>query len=159
MRAITIVGTLILMQAARTTAAQWRVGLDLTSSYYRGSAVDTSGNPHARPGNALMATLHLDRSIAKVRAALRVSYGKPGFSLTGKGLTITDRTYGQLFEAAGSVGFQVGGIGPSGAVRLYIGPSLHLWKAADEMRTRVGGLVATTYEWPVSNRFTGAVRI
>ncbi|MGH8623362.1 MAG: hypothetical protein ACRET3_14605 [Burkholderiales bacterium] len=135
------------------------MGLELTSSYFRGSAVDTSGNPHARPGNTLLATLRLDRRMENVRAALRFSYGRPGVSLTGEGLTITDGTSARLFEVTGTVGFRVGGLGPSGAVEVDIGPTLHSWKVSSDVRTRVGGLVAGTYEWPVSTRFTGAVRI
>lgn len=151
---------LLIVGLSRGAAAQWRVGLEVVNTYYRGSAVDTSGNPHARPGNAAMAALQLDRQFGNVRGAFRFAYGKPGFSVTGEGVTISDRTQGQVVEAAGTVGFRVGGIGPSGAVRLDLGPSLHLWKVGDnQQRSRLGGLAATTYEWSVSQRFTGAVRL
>ena len=160
MRIVGFVSVLVIAGiSSRPAAGQWRIGLELMNTYYRGSAVDTSGNPHVRPGNALMPTLHLDTRINSVRVALRMSYGKPGLSLTGQGVTITDRTSDQLFEATGTVGFRVGGIGPSGAIVVDIGPTLHLWKATPETRTRLGGLVAGTYEWPVSERFTGAIRI
>src|SRR5262245_63647029 len=150
---------LAMMGVARAAASQWRIGLELMNTYYSGSAVDTSGNPHARPGNGLMPTLHLDTRIAGARVTLRMSYGKPGLSLTGQGVTITDRTSDKLFEWTGAVGFRVGGIGPSGAIVVDVGPTLHLWKATPETRTRVGGLVAGSYEWPVSERFSGAIRI
>ena len=55
--------------------------------------------------------------------------------------------------------FQVAGIGSSGAVRLELGPSLHLWKSEDEMRSRAGAVVAAAYEWPVVGRLTGAIRL
>ena len=160
MRSVAFVSVLLIAGISSSPAAgQWRLGLELMNSYYRGSAVDTSGNPHVRPGNALMPTLHLDTRINSVRVALRMSYGNPGLSLTGQGVTITDRSSDELFEATGTVGFHVGGIGPSGAVVVDVGPSLHVWKATPETRTRVGGLVAGTYEWPVTERFTGAIRI
>ena len=160
MRSVAFVAVLMVAGVcSRPAAAQWRLGLELLSSYYGGSAVYTSGNPHARPGNAVMPTLHLDTRLSSVRVALRMSYGKPGVSVTGQGVTITDRTSDKLFEATGTVGFRVGGIGPSGAVVVDAGPTLHLWKATPETRTRVGGLVAGTYEWPVSARFTGAIRL
>ena len=160
MRSVAFVSVLLIAAiSSRPAAGQWRIGLELMSSYYRGTAVDTSGNPHARPGNAVMPTLHLDTRMSSVRVALRMSYSKPGVSLTGQGVTITDRSSDKLFEATGTVGFRVGGIGPSGAMVVDIGPTLHLWKAVPETRTRVGGLVAGTYEWPVGERFTGAIRI
>ena len=145
--------------SARPAAAQWHIGLELMNSYYRGSAVDTSGNPHARPGNALMYTLHLDTRLSGTRLALRLGYGKPGLSLSGEGITITNRTTDKLFEAIGTVGFRAGGIGSSGAIVVDVGPTLHVWKSTPETRTRLGGLVAGSYEWPVSERFSGAVRI
>jgi len=160
MRVIAFVSVLVMVGVgSRSAASQWRIGLELVNSYYGGSAVDTSGNPHARPGNALMPTLQLDTQVKSALVAVRFSYGKPGLSLTGEGLTITDRSNDHLFEAMGTVGFRVGGIGSSGAIRLDVGPALHLWKVADETRTRLGGLVAGAYEWPVSQRFTGAVRL
>jgi len=160
MRSVAFVSVLVIAGiGTRPAAGQWRLGLELMNTYYGGSAVDTSGNPHARPGNALMPTLHLDTRISSVRVALRTSYGKPGLSVMGQGITITDRTSDKLFEATGTVGFRVGGIGPSGAIVVDVGPTLHVWKATPETRTRLGGLVAGTYEWPVSERFTGAVRL
>ena len=157
MRTIAFLSILACMNSG-PAAAQWRIGLELMNTYYRGSAVDTSGNPHARPGNALMPTLHLETRVNDVRVALRVSYGKPGLSLTGQGVTITDRTSDKLYEAIGTVGFRAGGIGPSGAIVIDVGPTLHVWKATPETRTRIGALGAASYEWPVSERFTGAVR-
>jgi hypothetical protein len=94
-----------------------------------------------------------------MRAAFRLSYGKPGFSLTGEGLTITDKNAGELIEAAALLSFRVEGIGPSGAIRAELGPALHLWKVGDEIRARVGALAATAYEWPVAGKFSAAVRL
>jgi len=84
MRIVGCVSVLVIAGiSSHPAAGQWRIGLELMNTYYRGSAVDTSGNPHVRPGNALMPTLHLDTRINSVRVALRMSYGKPGLSLTG----------------------------------------------------------------------------
>ena len=155
---LVVMGSLVMTCIAVPLAGQWHIGLELMNTYYRGTAVDTSGNPHARPGNAAMPTLHLDTRVQSVRVALRMSYGKPGLSLTGQGVTITDRSSDELFEWTGTAGFRVAGVGPSGAIVVDLGPTLHVWKSTPETRTRVGGLVAGTYEWPVSNRFSGAVR-
>jgi len=40
-----------------------------------------------------------------------------------------------------------------------LGPALHLWDFSGEYRTRLGGIGAAVYEWPVSSRFTGSVRL
>jgi len=154
-------GALLVFVAVATTpvAAQWRIGMELMNSYYRGSAVDTSGNPHARPGDALTAGLRIEHDMKRLRAAVRLSYGKPGFSITGQGVTINDKTANKLIEVAALLGFRVGGIGPSGAIRAELGPALHLWKVGDESRSRVGAQVATSYEWAVGGRFTGALRL
>ncbi len=145
--------------AATPALAQWRIGTELMNSYYHGTAVDTSGNPHARPGDGLAAAFRIERSIKSLGAAVRLSYGKPGFSITGQGVTINDKTMNKLIEAAALLGFRVGGIGPSGAIRAELGPALHLWKVGDETRSRVGAVVGATYEWPVAGRLAGAVRV
>jgi len=105
-----------------------------------------------------MVGVRFERSVGHARVGLRLSYGKPGLSLTGKGLTITDRTAGQLIEAAAPLNFRVGGIGPSGAVRAELGPTLHLWKVGDEIRSRVGASGGLAYEWSVTGRFLGLIR-
>jgi hypothetical protein len=74
-------------------------------------------------------------------------------------VSITDKTTGRLVEAASLLSTQVGGIGSSGAIRAELGPALHLWDFDGEVRTRVGVVGAAAYEWPVSSRFTGAVRL
>ncbi len=156
------VWTAALTIIANTTAgrvdAQWYVGLGLTATHYRGAARDTSGNPNARPGDATMVGVRFERSVGHARVGLHLSYGKPGFSLTGHGLTITDRTAGQLFEAAAPLNFRVGGIGPSGAVRAEVGPTLLLWKVGDEIRSRVGASGGVAYEWSVTGRLLGVIR-
>ena len=58
MRIVAFVCVLLVAGITRPMAGQSRIGVELMNSYYRGTAVDTSGNPHARPGSALMYTLH-----------------------------------------------------------------------------------------------------
>lgn|SRR5574341_250229 len=157
--ALVVVLVTLAEATAHRAVAQWRIGLELTTSHYGGTARDTSGDPHAHPGDAVTAGLRFERSVGHARGVLRLSYGKPGFSLSGEGLTITDKTAGQLIESAAMMSFRVGGIGPSGAIRAEGGPALHLWKVGDEIRSRLGALVATSYEWPVIGRCSGAIRI
>ncbi len=156
-----IVSVLVALAAA-PAAAQWDVGLELTTTRYRGSAHDTSngsGPPSFRPGDATTIAMRVDRTINRMRFALRASYGKPGLALSGPGLTITDKTAGELFEGSALASFQVVEIGSSGAVRAELGPALHLWKSGDELRKRIAALGAAAYEWPVAKRLAGAIRL
>jgi hypothetical protein len=160
MRSLVVVALLVAlpMEAARS---QWTVGLEVGTARFGGSARDTvngSGPPQWRPGDVTTIGLRVARDLARIGVGLRVSYGKPGLTATGPGLTITDKTSGESIELATVVAVRVGGIGPSGAVRAELGPALHLWKFG-EMRTRLSALGAVAYEWPVAGQFSGAIRL
>jgi len=142
-------------------AAQWHVGFEISAAHYRGSSRDTanSGGPERfRPANATQLSVRLDRAIGRARLGLQARYASVGLAATGPGLTLIDNSTGQLLEAQLLVNFQVAGIGSSGAIRAEVGPSLHLWKSGDELRSRAGAVAAAAYEWPVTNRFSGAIR-
>jgi hypothetical protein len=160
-------GVLLLALMAVTTApaiAQWDVGFEISTTHYRGSSrvtTDSGGPTTIRPANATTFGVRLDRAIGggRTRLGLQASYARVGLTAAAPNLTLTDNSVGQLFEGQALVNFQVGGIGSSGAVKLELGPSLHLWKSDDETRSRVGGVAAAAYEWPVARRFSGAVRL
>jgi hypothetical protein len=142
--------------------AQWDIGLEVSTTHYRGSSHDTtaSNGPEAfRPANATTLGLRLDRGIGRMRVGFHVLYGKVGLMASGPGLTLIDNSTGQVLEGQVLFNFQVVGIGSSGAVKLELGPSLHLWKSADQTRTRIGAIVAPAYEWPIARRFSGAIRV
>ncbi len=157
-------GFLSLALVAVTTtpaAAQWDVGFEVSTTHYRGSsraATDTGGPTTIRPGNATAFGVRVDRAIRRVRLALQASYAHVGLTAAAPNLTLTDNSAGELFEGQLLVNFQVVGIGSSGAIRAEVGPSLHLWKSGDELRSRAGAVAAAAYEWPVTNRFSGAIR-
>jgi hypothetical protein len=74
-------------------------------------------------------------------------------------LNLTDKTSGGLSEIAVVGSARVGGIGPSGAVGVELGPALHLWNFDGDVRSRIGATGALIYEWLLAGRFTGAVRV
>src|SRR2546427_4358869 len=136
---------------AAPATAQWHIGLELSTTHYRGSSHDTTngGRPSTfRPANATTFGLRVDRAVGRARLGLDASYAGVGLTAAGPGLTLTDNSTGQLLEGQLLVNFPVVGIGSSGAIRAELGPSLHLWKSDDETRYRAGGVVATAYEWP-----------
>ena len=89
---------------------------------------------------------------------MRGAHSTPGLAVTGQGLNLTDKTSGGLTELAAIGSARVAGIGPSGAVRLELGPALHLWNLGD-YRSRLGANGAVVYEWLLAGRLTGAVRL
>ncbi len=144
-------------------AAQWNVGLEINATHYRGSsraATDSSGPTTVRPANATTFGVRVDRAIGggRARLGLQVSYATVGLTAAAPDLTLTDNSSGDVLEGQLLLNFQVVGIGSSGAIRAELGPSLHLWKSDDETRSRAGAVAAAAYEWPIANRFSGAIR-
>jgi len=153
---------LFLSVVCSPAAAQWHLGMELTANTYRGTARDTSSThvtPNGGPGGGPAFSLLVNRTWKRIGATLRVSYANPGFAVTSPELRVIDKTTGMLVEVTSLISTRVGGIGPSGAVRVELGPALHLWDFSGEYRTRLGGIGAAVYEWPVSSRFTGSVRL
>jgi len=164
MRRLIVVLVALALVALPVDAAvgQWTIGLEVGVCRSGGSARDTShgsGPPRWRPGDVPTIGLRLERGVGRFGIGLRGSYGKPGLSAIGEGLTVTDKTSGQLVEVATLVAVRVGGIGPSGVLRAEMGPALHLWKYGDDLHSRVSALGALAYEWPVAGRFSGAIRL
>jgi len=143
-------------------AAQWNVGLEINATHYRGSsraATDSSGPTRVRPADATTFGVRVDRAIRRARLGLQLSYATVGLTASAPDLILTDNSSGEVFEGQLLLNFQVAGIGSSGAVRMELGPSLPLWKAESESRSRAGAVAAAAYEWPVANRLSGAIRL
>ena len=142
--------------------AQWNVGFEINATHYRGSsraANDSSGPTRVQPANGTTFGVRVDRAIGRERLGLQVSYATVGITAAAPDLTLTDNSSGEVLEGQLLLNFQVVGIGSSGAVRMELGPSLHLWKAEHETRSRAGAVAAAAYEWPIANRFSGAIRL
>src|SRR6266550_1074438 len=112
-------------------AAQWDVGVET---------------------NATTFGVRVDRAVGRARLSLHASYASVGLTAATPDLTLTDNSSGEVVEGQLLLNFQVVGIGSSGAVRMELGPSLHLWKGVDETRSRIGVVAASAYEWPVARR-------
>ena len=162
MRALPVALLLVSCGAALPLAAQWYVGVELATTRYGGSSHDTSSSHVAsqgRPGDATAISVRLGRNWRRYGIAIRAVYAKPGLAVAGENINLTDKTTGDLFEIVPLLSTRVGGIGPSGAVRLELGPALHLWNLDGDMHARVGALGAAAYEWPVAGGFSGTVRL
>ena len=162
MRAPLLMLILFTLGTVSPLLGQWYVGVEFGVRAYRGSARDTSSTHVAsegRPGGGTTVGISVSHNWTRLGVAVRGSYSKPGFVVSGSGITVTDKTTGRLIEVASVVNTRVGGIGPSGAIRAELGPSLHLWDFNGEFTTRVGAVAAAAYEWSVSSRFMGAIRL
>jgi len=160
MRTLSVV-LVVATLSARSAAAQWYVGLELGVAHYHGTAHDTSngGGPDTfRPGDATSIGVRLGRQIGRIGLAMRAAYGIPGIGAAGQDLTITDRSTGTLIEVTPVVAVRLTSAGSGGAVRAEMGPTLHLWRLNDEVRSRLGALAALAYEWPIVARWSGAIR-
>src|SRR3989441_9799951 len=154
--------TLVLVWGAATNAAaQCYVGLEISTNRYGSCSRDTS-NAHAawdgRPGDATVWHIRVGKNWRRYGFAVRGAHSTPGLAVTGQGLNLTDKTSGGLTEIAAIGSARVAGIGPSGAVRLELGPALHLWNFEGDYRSRFGANGAVVYEWLLAGRFTGALR-
>lgn len=152
----------LLICRASLLPAQWHLGLELATYQYHGSSHDTSAShviSEGGPGGGLALGLSLGHNWRRHGVMLQASYAEPGFAVRGNGVNLTDKTTGRLLEFSSLFSTRVGGIGSSGAIQFQLGPALHLWDFDGEYRSRVGIIAALAYEWPVSIRFTGAVRV
>ena len=162
MRTLTTALVLLTCTTARPIAAQWHIGFDLAATRYGGSSHDTSNSHVAsqgRPGDATAVGLRVSHTWRRYGVALRAAYAKPGLAVAGQSVNLTDKTTGDLFEIGALVNTRVAGIGPSGAVRVELGPALHLWNFDGDARARVSAQGAAVYEWPITGRLGGAVRL
>jgi len=153
---------LISLGMAPPLAGQWYVGLEFGVNAYRGSTHDTSSTHVAsdgRPGGGTTIGISASHNWKALGVTVRGAYAKPGFVVSGSGITVTDKTTGRLIELSSVVSTRVGGIGPSGAVRVGLGPALHLWDFNGATHSGWGVLGGAAYEWIVAGRFTGAIRL
>jgi hypothetical protein len=160
MRALIIAAAITVLSLSRA-AAQWHVGLELATVEFRGATRDSTSSPGAtlRPDHATMLGIRLGRSFGAWTAAVRASVGTPGAAAAAPKFTVTDRTTGRLIEIVPLAGLRVAALGTEGVVRIEGGPAVDLWDMNGEIRSRLAGLAAIAYEWPVTGRMTGAVRV
>src|SRR4051812_23069463 len=158
----TLLTLVLVCGAVSHAAAQWYVGVEISTTRYGGSSHDTSRThaaSHGHPGDATVWPLRLGKNWRRYGLAFRAARSTPGLAVTGQGVNVTDKSAGSLSEVAAIGSVRVGGIGPSAAVRVELGPSLHVWNFSGEVRTRVGANGAALYEWLLAGRFTGTVRL
>lgn len=163
MKTLAAVVALALMSAVQpaAAAAQWRLGLELMATRYGGTSHDTAGTGETtlNPGATTMLGLRVDRSTARWSVGVRIAYGKTGVRAAAGPISLTDKSVGDLIELDVLMQLQVGGIGPSGAVKVELGPALPLWDNGEGFRLRFAALGAAAYEWQIAGRLTGALRL
>jgi len=156
-----VAATVITLLSVSRAAAQWHVGLELGTVEFRGATRDSTSSPGAtlRPDHATTYAIRLGRTLGSWSAALRASVGTPGVAGVAPKVTFTDRTTGRLIEIVPLAGLQVAALGAEGVVRVEAGPAVDLWDLDGDIRSRLTGLAAVAYEWRVTERVMGAVRV
>jgi hypothetical protein len=163
MRTLAAVVVLAMMAALQpaTAAAQWHIGLEVTATRFGGTARDSANDAHTtlNPGASTMLGVRVDREGARWGVGFKVGYGKTGVRAAAGPISLTDKSVGDLIELDVLMQLQVGGIGPSGAVKVELGPALPLWDNGEGFRLRFAALGAAAYEWQIAGRLTGALRL
>ncbi|MGH7530146.1 MAG: hypothetical protein ACREMN_07160 [Gemmatimonadales bacterium] len=149
-----------ILTPAAPLPAQWHVGVEVAATRYGGTSRALSDTaPTLQPGAATMFAVRLDRRFGRWGVVVRAAAGNPGLRAWIADFALEDRSDGSAIEPSAAVTYRVGGIGPSGAVWVEVGPALPLWDIDGDIRSRWGALGAVTYEWTVAGRFRGAVRV
>ena len=155
-----LLGLLIASQPA--LAAQWSLAVEATASYYGGTSRDSGADPTAfRPHHPTSVGLRVDRRFGRLAFGVGTALGG-GADLIAEnssvGAILKDAL--NLFEVAPEVALLLGRTGPGLAVRVHAGPLIDVWSPeGEDTRTRAGGQVALSLEWPLSRRFAGALRV
>ena len=150
----------LLIAARPALAAQWSLAVEATASSYGGTSRDGGADPTAfRPHHPTSVGLRVDRRFGGMAVGV-------GAALAGSDLIAENSSVGailkdalDLFEVAPEVAVILGRTGSGLAVRVHAGPLIDIWSPEGaDTRTRTGGQVGFSLEWPVSRRFAGSLR-
>ncbi len=151
----------LLLVSQPRLAAQWSLAVEATASYYGGSSRDSGADPTAfRPHHPTSVGLRVDRRFGRLGFGVGTALGG-GVDLIAEnssvGAILKDAL--DLFEVAPELALLLGRTGPGPAVRVHAGPLIDIWSPEGaDTRTRTGGHVGLSLEWPVSRRFAGTLR-
>jgi len=151
----------LLIASQPRLAAQWSLAVEATASYYGGTSRDSGADPTAfRPHHPTSVGLRVDRRFGRLGVGVGAALGG-GADLIAEnssvGAILKDAL--DLFEVAPEVAVILGRTGPGLAVRVHAGPLIDIWSPEGaDTRTRAGGQVGLSLEWPVSRRFAGSLR-
>lgn len=144
--------------------AQFGLSADVHLFNYGGVSHDTSvGNvgESFRPYRPLLMGLRPEWNFGRVRIGLGMAYGAPDIAEDGEPLALVLHNTGKLLEMTPEFSYRLVRLPRGLAFRLHAGPLIDIWKleGEDGVRTRAGGLVALSTEFPVTARLHGVIRL
>ena len=144
--------------------AQFGLSVDVHLFSYGGVSHDTSaGNvgESFRPYRPLLAALRPEWDFGRVRIGFGMAYGTPDIAEDGQPLALVLHNTGKVLEMAPEFSYRLVRLPRGLAFRLHAGPLIDIWKleGEDGVRTRGGGLVAVSAEFPVTAKLHGIVRV
>jgi hypothetical protein len=144
--------------------AQFGLSADVHLFSYGGVSHDTSaGNvgESFRPFRPLLVALRPEWTFGRVRTALGIVYGAPDIAEDGDPLALVLHNTGKLLEVSPEVSYRLARLLRGVAFRVHAGPLIDIWKleGEDGVRTRAGGLVALSTEFPVTAKVHGVIRL
>ncbi len=154
-----LVVTLFLTAAARPACAQWIVSAGIRAPRFSGGAVEPATGRSLGPYRPTMFEIGADRTIGRVGVGVRVRYASSSLALEGDEAVAVVKDALSVYGIDPELSLRLGTLGPGGAVRLFAGPVLDIWKLPDiGSHLRVGASAAIGLEVPFGGRWSGVAR-
>ena len=144
-------------------AGQFGLSVDAHQFAVGGVSRDTSaGNSGEsfKPFRPILVAVRPEWSFGRIRLELGIAYGTPDIADDGDPLAVVLHNTAKVLELAPEVSYRLAQLPRGLVVRIHTGPLIDTWKLdGDEAaRTRAGGLVALSTEFPVTAKLHGVVR-
>jgi hypothetical protein len=155
-----VMGTCLL---AGTVRAQLGIGAEVQLNRFGGASRDTaagSGGEGFRPYRPVLFTLRPEWRAGGIGIALGLSYGRPDVAEEGPPLTIVVHDATRFLEIAPEVSIGIVRTSADVRIRVHGGPVVDVWQLSGEdgVRSRPGGQVAVSAEFPVAGRLRAVLR-
>src|SRR5256884_2179186 len=150
----------LLIASQPRLAAQWSLAVEAAASYYGGTSRNGEADPTAfRPHHPTSLGLRGDRRFGRLSVGVGATLASADLIAENSSVGAILKGALDLFEVAPEVAVTLGRTGPGLAVRVHAGPLIDIWSPEGaDTRTRTGGQVGLSLEWPVSRRFARSLR-
>ena len=163
MRYVTL---LLLCVVAVPCRVEGQIGLSVDAHQFTvgGVSRDTSAansGESFKPFRPILVAVRPEWSFGRVRVGLGIAYGTPDIADDGDPLAVVLHNTAKVLEFAPEVSYRLAELPRGLIVRIHGGPLIDSWKldGEDAARTRAGGLVALSTEFPVFAKLHGVVRL
>lgn len=163
MRYATVLSLCLVFLVGRTSA-QFGLSSDVQLSIYGAVSHDTSaGNlgQTFRPYRPLLVTLRPEWTLGRIRVAVGITYGTPDLAEDGGPLAVVLHDMSRLLELSPEVSYRLARLPSGSVIRVHAGPLISIWnlRSDEGARTRAGGQVAISTEFPLISRLHGEIRL